>query len=775
MFRNFRTCGFANALAFKNVNDEYLNEVEHSIRETKLQPEISMKPEEIYGNFYAKNPANFKFLSGEKVFIKQLVAHVKNIVDKNGENTGLSHFKPTTECAKFKNIVSQTSVNTEQVKYSYFLNKLVSTAERNTGHKKGGYRYDSDLQLFAMHLRMLSGPLAYQTLQSNLEGVLPSLPSINRYIQASHFHITEGILRTEELRIYLKERNLPNIVGLSEDGTRSVGRVQYDSRTNQMIGFTLPINQKNGMPIPFSFPARNAEEMIHHFSNGNVSGLLNVIMAQPLAKNAPAFCLLLFGTDSKYSAIDVKKRWKYIVSELEKVGISVLTFGSDSEPRYNSVMREFSKLGTKSKSKWFACGDSISLPICVQDPTHIITKLRNLLLRTKWLQKKLPFGNCSIDMMHLYVLLYAFSKDKHQLTESVLNPADRQNFASAQRMCDTRVTELLDRSVERSEGTSLYLKMMRDIMNAYMVPSLTAIQRIRCIWFPLFMLRIWRRYIENHKNYTLKDNFLSLNSYSCVELNAHSLVQLIVHLKQIDQPELFLPELFGSQQCESTFRQFRSMSSTYSTVINCTVKEAALRLSKIQLQNEIMHATSKNYVYPRLKTEFDKPQCKQNLPSIEEIHEEIKSCMNDAIVTAKKFNLIDNRSAKNIECKINPHTATSSKLKKSQEVLAPNRVNTKQLDISNIKLKDYTGNLKNLDIDETSPYVAIVQHSGVRAIIKKTSLCWLLRGDCEKVSSDRLLRVRYTPRTQRDQLRNLKQRTKKKKYKCKRRPVKQRS
>lgn len=242
----------------------------------------------------------------------------------------------------------------------------------------------------------------------------------------------------------------------------------------------------------------------------------------------------------------------------------------------------------------------------------------------------------------------------------------------------------------------------------------------------------------------------------------------MTHLKQINRPELFLPELFGSQQCESTFRQFRSLSSTYSTVINCTVKEAALRLSKIQLQNEIMHTTSKNYVYPRLKTQSGEPQHNQNLPSIEEIHEEIESCMKDAIATAKEFNLIDNRCAKNIECKINPHTATLSKLKKSQAILTPNRVNIEQLDISNIKLKDYTGKLKSMDIDSTSPYVAIVQHSGLRTIIKKTSLCWLLRGDCEKVSSDRLMRVRYTPKTQRDLLRNSKQRTKKKKNKFKR-------
>ena len=440
------------------MNDQYIGDVEETIRQ--IDKETISNFEDFYGKFYARNPENFKFLSGEKLLIKELVAYVKSTVDKNGENTGLSHFKLSTETVQEDVRISEKPEKTER-DISYFLDKLLHTAQQNAGRKTGGFRYDKDLRLFATLLRLLSGPLAYQTLQSNLVGALPSLPSINRYIKSSHFHITEGILRTEELRNYLSERYCPNFVSLSEDATRIVGRVQYDSRTNQIVGFTLPINHKTGMPIPFSFPARNITEIIQHFSSGDVSGFLNVIMAQPVVKRVSPFCLLLFGTDSKYSAIDVKKRWQHIVNELNKVGVQVLTIGSDSDPRYNSAMRDISNLGMKSQVKWFACGDSILRPICVQDTFHIMTKLRNLLLRTKWLRKKLPFGNCSIDMMHLYVLLYSFPKDQHQLTESVLNPADRQNVASAERMCDEKVTELLDRSGGRSEGTSLYLKMMR--------------------------------------------------------------------------------------------------------------------------------------------------------------------------------------------------------------------------------------------------------------------------------------------------------------------------
>lgn len=67
------------------------------------------------------------------------------------------------------------------------------------------------------------------------------------------------------------------------------------------------------------------------------------------------------------------------------------------------------------------------------------------------------------------------------------------------------------------------------------------------------------------------------------------------------------------------------------------------------------------------------------------------------------------------------------------------------LDLRNIQLKDYTDKLKDT-INETSPYVEVMDDYGETTIVKKTSLCWLLQNDCPKLSSDRLLRVRQAAR-----------------------------
>lgn len=192
-------------------------------------------------------------------------------------------------------------------------------------------------------------------------------------------------------------------------------------------------------------------------------------------------------------------------------------------------MRELSMLGIISCEigDWFSCHEN-AVTFFLQDFVHIGTKLRNFLLRTISNQMKLPFGKYFINLNHLYILLKSFTKDKHQLTATVLNPNDRQKFSSVLKMCHPRVIQLLKVHVKESEGTVFYLQMMNDVIGALMNVDLTPLQRIRKIWYPLFIIRIWRSHIQKH--YSLKDNFLTSYSYFCIEQNAHSLVLILLHL-----------------------------------------------------------------------------------------------------------------------------------------------------------------------------------------------------------------------------------------------------
>lgn len=369
-----------------------------------------------FGNYYDE-PLNFRFSDDDKKQILDLVLHFNgecdtdndanqgiNIIsnslcrlvlhddvpadnsevdDDEGWYFGYTDFMSETEEIPIFPPYKSTDIieeNSEQDSQTHkILRKLIMAADQNINRSSAGYRFDPDVKEWAAYLRMLSGPLAYRTLQENLPLSLPSISSLNKYIQSTRI-ITEGVIRSQELLLHLERRNLPLTVALSEDATRIVDAIQYDSLTNQLIGFVLPIDSTNGIPIPFAYKARSTEEIVGHFlSNTPIASFVNTIMAQPIAKEPP-FCLLLFGTDSKYTSFDVSKRWNHIVSELKKVKIDVLTIASDSDPKYNTAMRRNSMLGYPSRlfnSDWFSCGDGLNNPFYVQDMTHIATKLRN--------------------------------------------------------------------------------------------------------------------------------------------------------------------------------------------------------------------------------------------------------------------------------------------------------------------------------------------------------------------------------------------------------------
>lgn len=60
-------------------------------------------------------------------------------------------------------------------------------------------------------------------------------------------------------------------------------------------------------------------------------------------------------------------------------------------------------------------------------------------------------------------------------------------------------------------------------------------------------------------------------------------------------------------------------------------------------------------------------------------------------------------------------------------------------DFRNIALKNYSQK-KCGPITEQSPYIELTFGTN-RVVVKKTSFCWLLQSDIQKLSNDRLLRV----------------------------------
>lgn len=706
-------------------------------------------------SIYSTNHTEFRFSEYDCNLIMRVVEHVKHVLDIEGTAYFSLHNNDIILSDRYWYF--QQKMTEEKHKFNQFdtqthrvLHKLVETADKNASRPISGYRFDDELKSYASYLRFLAGPLAYETLQRNMPLALPSLVTTNRFMARSHHSIIEGELRCDELLSFLTERKFSLCVSLSEDATRVVNRVQYDAQTNQLIGFVLPTDN-NGMPTSFCFKARSASEIKSHFENGTpIANYINTIIAKPLSPSAPSFCLLVYGTDSKYTSEHVAKRWCHVTKELNKRKINVLNISADSEPRNNAAMRKLSHLGNASTDilmgvEWFKCGNHPNQPFFVQDPDHIRTKLRNWVLKTKSKTKKYPFGSkYSISASHLQYLIENESKDKHFLTKTTLNPIDRQNVESAERMCHQRVIDLLKTRVKNSEATAKFLEIVQNVVASFKDKTLLPKERLQKMWYSLFIVRLWRQYVLRAKSLTLKNDFLTANCYTCLELNAHSLIRIILFLKQIDKPHLFQTWNFSSQPCESFFRQIRSVSTVYSTVTNCTTKELLNRVKKIQLQTNIS-ATNSQFIFPkRINSNESAGVIEHALPSEAEIVEIIEECKASAVSDAVKIGLLKKPVSK-IDCPLNPYNYKNSLVnirKKLKSMVLKNAdLKTNTPDFKNIDLKNFAAKFEHDQIIESCPYVEIVGHRK-RLVVKKTSLCWLFSKEPAKLSSDRIQRVK---------------------------------
>lgn len=755
-------CGYSNLIAFKKFSENDLLYIENMTR-TELLRRITEKCKRMkidvkkiekanfFGTF-ASNIHDFNFSEYERSMIFTTAEKLR------GLNPALSQSEEKLVIDKSKSVKNWfCDANYETKKEviapaesQKLLLKMMEISERNAPRPKHGYRYDDQWKRFTVANRILSGPMAYKLQQSNLKGCYPSISTTNRYIHKSNHAIVEGELLVNDLKDYLTKKNQPMWVSLSEDGTRVENRLQYDSKTDQLVGYVLPLNG-NGMPMSYSFKARTASEMLIHFmSNTQVANNVNTIMAKPLG-NAPAFCILLFGTH-KYVAQDIANRWNYVVAQLAAVGIRVLSIASDSDPKNNSAMRKNSELGsyTEKTNEIFKSGFDWEPPFYCQDFPHLATKLRNLFLTTIKNSELLPFGRYFIQQQHIQQLLDRYWKDEHLLTATTLDPRDKMNYESAKKICDGNVIKLLRAKVKNSEGTAIFLEIMSDVVAAFEDKEMSPTERLSKMWYSAFLVRIWRKFILNEPGLTLKKNFMSTFCYNCIELNCHSLVKIILFLKKENLTHLFHPYMYSSQPCESFYRRIRSLSTVNSTVVNCSTKQMLDRLNRIQLLGEI--ASEKNgFKYPEslISCRFSESKyIEADFPSEDEIHKIILQCKDRALETAQRVGLIEEDCDyldSVCDCCVPKYVVPKQKNVQTTDnensVLDESSIEFIDLEGKLIcsKLKNFAYRFEKKDVPKT--YAEIIRNKR-RFVYKKTSICWLFSKESYKLSSDRIYRVR---------------------------------
>ena len=490
----------------------------------------------------------------------------------------------------------------------------MTNAQRNSAIAPQSRRYELVIIKFAVSLLIYAGPMAYRFVQSNMSQALPSLRTVQRRISKEYIQLSEGEFRFDALLDHLERHKCPPIISIGEDATRIIARVEYDENTNRLVGFVLPCNE-NGSPIYDEFLAVSFEHIENCFKNGELSRYAFLYMAQPIAPAVPSFVLACIGTNNRFNAELVQTRWLHINEQCKKRGISVISHGADGDSREMKAMKlscdlltgqkaisqvssaNYSQLPLNEWSLWFLLNKPSNISY-VQDTVHIGVKVKSRLLKPSII---LPLGNYTAGAHHLHMIADIFNKDQHGLRHKDLDHKDRQNYDAVVHITGTSVLNLLS-AIPDALGTRYYLQALKSLLDSYLNRELTPLQRLEHIWFSVYFYRYWRRYILLSPVFTISHNFLSTNAYLCAELNAHSLITFIATLR--DHPQhrdkaFFMPWLLGSQCCEKAFRVTRSMTSTFSTVINFSMLGILRRLHRLQIQLSL-ESDDTGIIYPRV-------------------------------------------------------------------------------------------------------------------------------------------------------------------------------
>lgn len=388
----------------------------------------------------------------------------------------------------------------------------------------------------------------------------------------------------------------------------------------------------------------------------------------------------------------------------------------------------------------------------VQDPLHCFTKGRNRLLKASNI---LPMGSKQVSTSHLKILIKNFPKDSHGLVMSDICPLDRQNVASFEKVTDSRVIECLRENVIDSEATIMYLEVCKEVVAAFTDEHLYPAERIFKAWHGLYYFRAWKKWIQDSKVYNLKDNFITSNLLSCLEINAYSLLHLIIKFRNSNEPEFFIPSLFSSQVCETTFRQMRSMTTINWTRINFSLQELLHISGRIELINDIIHykMAEKGVNFPRLQAKNLK--CTQRvihtLPPNEAIQEVLHKARTTALLNAAKMGMPSNIPDIN-KCSLSKREFNMPSVQNVDIRLDTWEDCDEDEDENTItcnSLRDYTDAALRTEehLNENSKFVQVFNEDGSSKMVLKSSVIYLLTESEEKISKDRLQRVQGVQNT----------------------------
>ena len=455
----------------------------------------------------------------------------------------------------------------------------------NMTKKDKGKRYSSFTKSFYEVVKIWSGGRLVRFLSANLDG--PNDRNVKEMCRSKVVGSVPGFQKNldEVVVMYKKLMVTHNInsvlVEQAEDETVITKYLQYNQKSDTVVG-TCGQKGPDHACLPdlkhvVGDDAQAYESLVQFFSKNVISSMARVIMFNPLHCHLPATVVFLGCTCNSFDHEYVMKQWEtckeiYKTALMDVFKAPLVGMASDGDSRRRKAMEICGTSGEgerfKVRNENFTLsgevettsdGVAYALNISNQDYVHNGKKWINYLLHTA---RVMNLGGHMAHMNHLVLVREALPSQRHGLLWEDVERKDRQNWASAQRLlfprvqqCLTQLESVNEETTEDVIGTRVFLYIGFLHVDIFCSFKLSFKERIQNASTVVNFLRIWRWWVLRTPGVTLKDNFISRQSYSDLLISCHAAV---LHMKAgreftPDQP-VPLPKT-GSDCCEDLFSQ----------------------------------------------------------------------------------------------------------------------------------------------------------------------------------------------------------------------------
>jgi hypothetical protein len=502
-------------------------------------------------------------------------------------------------------------------------------------------RYERHLQPFkdfCTYLYLKCGDSAYQGLRLNT--AMPSADTCKNNINETErmeigkLYLSKVFDEMTEINATREPQNQCKSIIFAEDATRVSDLISYDPVSDEIYGLVAEYDILVGLPRKKFFKASSPSKLMNDLKNFKVAPYIQLIIAKPMILGSQPRVVGIFPTDNAYKSDIVVTRWKNIAQEVKKKGFNSY-FSTDADPRLLNAMKILTKFGKSYYITGLCIPLLLDISVAIKtlsDPHHLLNNLKN---RINDLTNCLMIGKFYVSMNYLKIMLNhpEISRNDHQLSNEDVgtfdSSKDKMNSNATRKICEPIVIELL-KKIPGSEGTIIYLQMMRDLYDAFIEPTTTDLDRLKKAFKVLCFLRIWRVNVPVGE----RASFITNINWSCIEMNVSFLYQLVLEGKGN------LIVIWNSQICEEYFRTLRSMGTYGLTQINFSVLEALQKINRVEKIIEICTKHKSTFNFPeveKIRSDLSSLNITSSeKPTANECHRIIKQSLKEAKQICRK-------------------------------------------------------------------------------------------------------------------------------------------